>query len=135
MGSAWERLIRSAKEILRHLVGDRLLTDEELTSFMCEVERILNDRPLTQMGSDAQDPTPLAPNHLLLMRENNCTPLTEANHVRRRWQVIQKIANSFYERFISEYLPQLQKRSKWTTEKEDLKIDDLVLIVEEDSPR
>ena len=56
------------KHSVRHLVGDRLLTDEELTSFLCEAEKILNDRPLTRMGSDAQDPTPLTPNHLLLLR-------------------------------------------------------------------
>ena len=88
MGGAWERLIRSVKDILRHLVGDRLLTDEELTSFMCEAERIMNDRPLTRMGSDAHDPTHLTPNHLLLLREN-CASNTESNHVRRRWQIIQ----------------------------------------------
>ena len=135
MGGAWERLIRSVKDILRHLVGDRLLTDEELASFMCEVEKIMNDRPLTRMGSDARDPTPLTPNHLLLMKGNSCAPNTDANHVRRRWQIIQGIANRFYERFLSEYIPQLQIRSKWTSEKENLKIDDLVLIMEDDSPR
>ena len=135
MGGAWERLIRSVKDILRHLVGDRLLTDEELTSFLCEAEKIMNDRPLTRMGSDSQDPTPLTPNHLLLLRENNCTPNTEANDVRRRWQVIQNIANRFYERFLSEYLPQLQIRSKWATAKENLKVNDLVLVMDEDAPR
>ena len=134
MGGAWERLIRSVKDILRHLIGDRLLTDEELTSFFCEAEKIMNDRPLTRMGSDATDPTPLTPNHLLLLRENNCKPSTEANDVRRRWQVIQNIANKFYERFLSEYLPQLQIRSKWTTVKENLKINDLVLVMDEDAP-
>ena len=50
MGGAWERLIRSVKSLLRHLVEGRLLTDEELRSFLCEVEKILNDRPLTRMG-------------------------------------------------------------------------------------
>ena len=135
MGGAWERLIRSVKDILRHLVGDRLLTDEELASFMCEVEKIMNDRPLTRMGSDARDLTPLTPSHLLLMKGNSCAPSTDANHVRRRWQIIQSIANHFYKRFLSEYVPQLQIRSKWTKIKENLKINDLVLIIEEDSPR
>ena len=50
MGGVWERLVRSVKEILRHLVGTRLLNDEELVSFMCEAEKILNDRPLTRLG-------------------------------------------------------------------------------------
>ena len=44
MGGVWERLIKSVKIVLRNLVGQRLLSDEELLSFMCEVEKILNDR-------------------------------------------------------------------------------------------
>jgi hypothetical protein len=88
MGGAWERLVRSVKTILKHLVGDRLLNDEELLSFLCEAEKILNDRPLTRMGSDSRDPTPLTPNHLLLMRENNCASMTEANALRLRFTVL-----------------------------------------------
>ena len=34
MGGAWERLVRSVKDILRHLIGERLLNDEELVSFL-----------------------------------------------------------------------------------------------------
>ena len=135
MGGVWERLVRSVKTLLRHLVGDRLLTDEELVSFLCEAEKILNDRPLTRMGSDARDPAPLTPSHLLLMKGNDCTPNTESNHVRRRWQTIQRIANSFYQRFLSEYIPQLQVKSKWTTQKENLKVNDVVLVMCEDAPR
>jgi transposase InsO family protein len=135
MGGVWERLVRSVKQILRHLVGTRLLNDEELTSFMCEAEKIMNDRPLTRLGSDPRDETPLTPNHLLLLRRGDSTPLTEANHVRRRWQVIQQIANHFYERFVSEYVPQLQLRSKWATKKENLRVSDIVLVAEEDTPR
>ena len=135
MGGVWERLVRSVKKLLRNLVGERLLNDEELVSFLCEAEKILNDRPLTRMGSDPRDATPLTPNHLLLLKENDCTPNTEGNHVRRRWQTIQKIANCFYKRFTSEYIPQLQQRTKWSTAKENLKVNDIVLVADEDSPR
>jgi hypothetical protein len=135
MGGVWERLVRSVKQILRHLVGSRLLNDEELVSFMCEAEKILNDRPLTRMGSDPRDPTPLTPSHLLTMGPGDCAATSEGNNVRRRWQVIQRIANHFYERFVSEYVPLLQARSKWTTVKENLKVNDVVLMVEDDLPR
>ena len=135
MGGAWERLIRSVKGILRHLIGERLLNDEELVSFLCETEKILNDRPLTRMGSDPRDPTPLTPSHLLLLRGNDSSPNTESNHVRRRWQVIQAIANRFFERFISEYIPQLQVRSKWARTKENIRINDVVLVADDDAPR
>ena len=135
MGGVWERLVRSVKKLLKHLVGERLLDDEELVSFMCEAEKILNDRPLTRMGSDPRDTTPLTPNHLLLLKQNDCSPNTEGNYVRRRWQSVQKIANCFYKRFTSEYIPQLQQRTKWTTVKENLKVNDIVLVADEDTPR
>ena len=135
MGGVWERLVRSVKGLLRHLVGERLLNDEELLSFLCEVEKILNDRPLTRMGSDARDITPLTPNHLLLLKANDCTPNTEANHVRRRWQTVQEIANHFYKRFTSEYIPTLQQRTKWTSAKANLRVNDIVLIADEETTR
>ena len=134
MGGAWERLIRSVKDILRHLIGERLLNDEELVSFLCEAEKILNDRPLTRMGSDPRDATPLTPSHLLLLRGNDSSPNTESSHVRRRWQVIQGIANRFFERFISEYIPQLQVRSKWARTRENIQVNDGVLIADDDAP-
>ena len=135
MGGVWERLVRSVKGLLRHLVGERLLNDEELMSFLCEAEKILNDRPLTRMGSDVRDVTPLTPNHLLLLKANDCTPNTEANHVRRRWQTVQEIANRFYERFTSEYIPTLQRRTKWASTKENLRVHDVVLVADEESTR
>ena len=136
MGGAWERLIRSVKSLLRHLVEGRLLTDEELRSFLCEVEKILNDRPLTRMGSDGRDDTPLTPNHLLLLRRNTCASMADdGNEIRRRWKLVQQISNIFYHRFVSEYLPSLQVRSKWSTINEDLQANDVVLVCGEDTQR
>ena len=43
MGGIWERLVRSVKTVLKSLIKQDLLTDEQLTTFMCEVEKILND--------------------------------------------------------------------------------------------
>ena len=135
MGGVWERLVRSVKKLLRHLVGERLLNDEELVSFLCEAEKSLNERSLTRMGSDPRDTTPLTPNHLLLLKANDCTPNTERNHLRRRCQTIHEIANCFYKRFTSEYIAQLQQPVKWTTVKDNLKVNDIVLVADEDSPR
>ena len=137
MGGVWERIVKSVKNVLRQLVGNRLLNDEELLTFMAEVEKILNDRPLTRMGSDARDEPPLTPSHLLLMRGNPCESQLdhEDNSIRRRWKIVQRIANAFYDRFVSEYLPTLQSRSKWSTVKDNIKVDDVVLVVEDDSAR
>ena len=61
MGGVWERLVKSVKTTLQALVADRLLTDEELLSYLAEVEKVLNDRPLTKMGSDPRDEVPITP--------------------------------------------------------------------------
>ena len=58
---------------------------------------------------------------------------TELVHL-LRWQ-LQQIANRFYERFTSEYIPQLQHRSKWSTVKPNLQVNDIVLVAEEDTSR
>ena len=63
----WERLIRSIRRILHSLIEDRLLNDEALRTFLMEVEKILNDRPITSVSSDPQDLEALTPNHILLL--------------------------------------------------------------------
>ena len=46
-GGVWERMIRSIRKILRSLLGSQIVDDETLLTRMAEVEKILNDRPLT----------------------------------------------------------------------------------------
>ena len=135
MGGIWERLVRSVKTVLKSLIKQDLLTDEQLTTFMCEVEKILNDRPLTVVSSDSRDATPITPNHLLLLKGNSCAPTTSTNYVKRRWEVIHKIANRFYSRYLAEYVPLLQQRPKWQKERENIKVNDVVLVVDNTSPR
>ena len=43
MGGVWERIIRSVRKILEGLLNQQLVTDEQLTTLMTEVEAILNE--------------------------------------------------------------------------------------------
>jgi hypothetical protein len=137
MGGVWERLVRSVKTVLKSLTKQQLLTDEQLLSFLAEVEKILNGRPLTTVSLDPKDSLPLTPNHLLLLKGNPCYPssLVKRNYVQRRWQLIQSIANTFFKRFINEYLPLLHERNKWTKAHENLRVNDIVLLMDENTPR
>ena len=71
-GGVWERMIRSVRKILRALLGNQIVNDETLLTVMAEVEKILNDRPLTRLSEDPNDLEPLTPNHLLLSHRNAC---------------------------------------------------------------
>lgn len=51
-----------------------------------------------------------------------------------RWQWVQKIAQDFWHRWSKEYLTSLQGKTKWRREKTNLKIDDIVLIQENNLP-
>ena len=44
------------------------LTDEILETVFCEVEGIVNGRPITKVSADSKDLSALTPNHLLLLR-------------------------------------------------------------------
>ena len=139
MGGIWERMIRSVRCILQKLLHEQLVHDESLLTLMAEVEKVLNDRPLWPPSSDAMDQPPLTPNHLLLLQQNQSMPLgifsEDDNYSRKWWKQCNYLANIFWARWLKEYLPTLQARRKWTQLQHNLKVGDIVLVVEENSPR
>ena len=80
----WERLVRSIKNILNSLISGKLLTSKQLESYLCEVEKILNDRPLTKISEDPKDEEALTPSHILLMKRNTCQATSQCNNPVRK---------------------------------------------------
>ncbi|XP_068671120.1 uncharacterized protein [Montipora foliosa] len=72
-GGIWERCIRTIRKILQSLLREQITDDESLPTLMCEVESILNSRPILAISSDPCDLDALTPNHLLLL--NSEAPL------------------------------------------------------------
>ena len=68
--------MRSTKSILRALLEKetkKLLTDEGIYTLLCEVEHILNDRPITSNATGLDDALALTPN-MLLTFQRRTTP-------------------------------------------------------------
>ena len=120
------------------LVGERLLTDETLRTFLVEVEKILNDRPITPVSSDPHDLDALTPNHILLLRRNPCSPpdvFDESDKFKARWKLVHLLADEFWQRLTKEYLPTLQERQKWLRQQPNFQVGDLVLMADKNTPR
>jgi len=140
MGGVWERQIRTVRKILTGILNKHThgLTDEVLETVFCEVEGMINSRPLTKLSDDVTDMSTLSPNQLLLLNE---APRSFPGNYHKydvyklRWKFIQYLANQFWKRWTKEYLPELQKRVKWENPEENIKIGDVVLLLEENTPR
>ena len=64
-GGLWEAGIKSAKHHLRRTMGNHVLTFEELTTLFCQIESILNSRPIGVISKDPKDGEDLTPAHLI----------------------------------------------------------------------
>lgn len=62
-GGVWEREIPTIRSVLNTLLNEQRLklSDKRLNILMCEVENILNNRPLTALSDDPKDLEPLTP--------------------------------------------------------------------------
>ena len=123
-------MVRSFERVPYTNLGARRLTDEVLNTNFCLVEHALNARPLTPV---------ITPNHFLLGNQATRIPsivgVDELDH-RKRYARAQSYANAIWARSLKEYVPALNRRSKWQTPAEQhLKVGDLVWIVEESNPR
>ncbi|XP_055585414.1 uncharacterized protein LOC129738255 [Uranotaenia lowii] len=135
MGGAWERLVRSVKDALFVLDDGKKLTDEILVTSIVEAEDMINSRPLTVVSSDIAEELSLSPNHFLRgasPNESGTIPHfpSEAETLRNSFQRSQQLAYNMWKRWIREYVPTLNQRTKWFGESDPLKVGDLVYVVD-----
>ena len=138
MGGAWESLIKSVKRSLKAITLDRIFTEEALYTFLCEVESLLNKRPVTPSSDDINDCEALTPNHLILGDSSSNNPPYKCQndeiYYRKKWCAVQGAANMFSNQWRNEYLPTLIQRRKWYRNSKNLKFGDLVIIQSENIP-
>ncbi|RLU18151.1 hypothetical protein DMN91_010394 [Ooceraea biroi] len=65
-GGKWEAAVKSAKFHLKRIIGDAVLTYEEFSTLLTQIESILNSRPLCAISKDPEDLEVLTPGHFLI---------------------------------------------------------------------
>ena len=140
-GGVWEAIIRLVRKALNAVMTDRYYrnpTDEELLTFLKEVELILNCRPLTRFSPDPEDWRALTPMTLLNGCKNAALPMgvfANSDGLRASYRATQRQADLFWQRWRSEYLSMLQRRHKWLVPRANIKPNTLVLLCDDAAPR
>ncbi|XP_055585236.1 uncharacterized protein LOC129738077 [Uranotaenia lowii] len=137
-GGLWEAAVKSMKKHLRCTVGNVILYHDEFVTLLTQIEACLNSRPLTQLSTDPNDLDVLTPGHFLIHRPLKAIPEPSLEEISlnrlNRWQQTQEYVRRIWKQWQSEYLSGLQPRTRWTTQRDNIKVDTMVLLKDENLP-
>ena len=138
-GGMHEAMIKSAKRAISAILRNADINDEELMTAIIGAEGLINSRPLTYQSANPVDDVPLTQNHFLHGQiEGQFAPMSVDStqfNLRKRWRRIQELVRHFWQRWLREWLPALAARKKWTQERQDVKVGDVVLVISPDTSR
>ena len=118
-------MIKAAKKSMKKVLSNADITDKELLTAVTGAEYLINSRPLTYQSANADDILPLTPNHFLIGQlGGDFSPECEQAglHPIERWRRVQELISHFWKRWMVEWLPSLNPRSKWTKIERDIKV-------------
>lgn len=135
-GGCWESMVKVIKTHLFKVIGQQILSYEELLTVLAQVEALVNSRPLTALSSDPAEPSALTPAHFLNTAPLSSLPAPEADSssLLQRHTLLDKLVQSFWRRWRSEYLHHLQARSKWNSPASPIQEGTLVIVINDNSP-
>lgn len=137
-GGLWEAGVKATKFHLKRVLGNSHCTWEEMVTILCQIEAILNSRPLSPLSTDPLDPSPLTPAHFLVGRPVSTILSPDLTHLNEnrlsRYQRLEQLRQLFWRRWYKEYISGLQQRTKWRTSNGELQVGTLVLIKDDKLP-
>ncbi|GFY32779.1 integrase catalytic domain-containing protein [Trichonephila clavipes] len=140
-GGFYERLVKTIKDpFYVKILGRALLTFEELSTILSEVEVIVNHRPLTYVENDPGEPEPLTPAHFLELGYGDskypihfielidATTAKESYKKRKTYRTL--LLKQLWRRWKEQYLLQLKTANHFKTPSvhKNLKLNDVVLV-------
>lgn len=138
-GGLWEAAVKSPKKHLVRVVGKEKLLYTQLMTLLIRIEACLNSRPIVAIHDDPDSGTALTPGDFLIGR-----PLVSRAHPQvdrdvpdnrlQYYQRLQRMMQHFWNRWSREYLSELQTRTKWKSPQENVKVGDVVILMEDNLP-
>ena len=155
MGGTHEWMIGLFKTAFQKTMGNKLLTYDQFSTIVVEIEKILNSRPLTYVSETPSEPNPLTPHHFLSVNPKTDLPILsleslqdpdyevkplKASDILQSWKKGQKLLESFWKSWSKDYLnslklPHYSKHHKQLQYSFQPKKGDVVLIEATEKPR
>lgn len=129
-------MVKSVKDAMEIAFDNsRKLDDEALLTFVIEAEALVNSRPLTYLPLESDESEAITPNHFLLgtsdgVRRPAVGGGDNVTALQHSLNQIQRHLETFWQRWVREYLPTLTKRTKWFGETKPVAEGDLVMIID-----
>ncbi|XP_075163389.1 uncharacterized protein LOC142236024 [Haematobia irritans] len=133
MGGLWEAAVKSFKIHFKKITGSHRFTFEQFSTILARIEGVLNSRPISAISEDPADLTALTTGHSLKGAPIVALPepISQNLSLVNRWTKLKALHHQFSLRWKNYYLKSMQKRYKWKTPSCNLKIDDLVVILDD----
>ena len=138
----YERLVRSVKMRLKKVLGRAFDTFEELQTILCEIEAVINSRPLACACEEDLNEV-LTPFHMLHGRDiSESLKLTDSvistglEPCKRRLLHVRKVLKDYWSRFRDTYLNELRQMNIYRKDKHgkgaDITVGEVVLIKDDE---
>ena len=138
-GDIHETMIKAAKRAVYAILSNADITDEELLTAFVGAEGLINSRPLTYQSANPKDKVPLTPNHFLIGQMGGKFAPESVDRTsfnpQKRWRRVQELIRHFWYRWLPEWIPSLNRRQKWLLPQNNIKDDNLVLVMSSSTPR
>ncbi|XP_024874730.1 uncharacterized protein LOC112456432 [Temnothorax curvispinosus] len=137
-GGKWEAGVKSVKYHLKRVLGESVLTYEDMNTLLIQIEAILNSRPLSPLTDDSDDLTALTPGHFLVGDSLSIVPEPSLENVKisqlSRWKRTRQMLDCFWSRWSKECLQRYLSIYKWNQTSSSIKEGSLVLVLDERYP-
>ena len=120
---------------------EKLFSSEKLSTLFYQVKNVLKSRPRELVSEEPKDEVLLTPGHLIKGLKLECYPTEQSSQTfdlkccsaSARWTHIQNVSCHFWNRWKKEYGTPLQERTKWTDESSNLKMGEVVHVMDDNA--
>ena len=102
-GTAWKSIVKLTKKTMKAVMKNRTYHEESLITLLCEIETMLNSRPLLPCCNDPSDFDALIPNDFIIKKFHNFAPgdfNKDDISLRKKFKSVQSYSNEFWRRFV-----------------------------------